>query len=124
MSPETALPGALLLVGFLLKLFIDRTASVADIILALLELPVDMAFLATSFVAGFSIANPTHASDGILTFCVYLAATVLVVVFWRRSRRYYTSDHLAKAGTIGALNCFLCVAGLVYSVALLTGGTP
>lgn len=121
MSTQIILPAIILLMAFLLKLFIDRTASVADVCLSLLELPVDIAFLAMSLIAGFTIANPDQASKGLITFAAYVVVAVLVVVFWRRSRRYFTTDKNFIAVFLGVLNTFVCVAGLVYAVWLLSG---
>src|SRR5690348_2591261 len=79
---QVTLPATLIVVAFLLKLFVDRLASVADVISAVLELPVDVAFLATTLVAGFAIARPSDAGLGVSLFTMYIAAAIVVVVLW------------------------------------------
>ena len=56
---EIWLPGCILVLAFVLKLFVDRVAGVPDFIAALIELPVDIAFLAISLVAAFTISPST-----------------------------------------------------------------
>jgi hypothetical protein len=120
MRPDILLPAIIVLMAFLLKLFVDRTASAADIFMSLLELPVDIAFLAISFVAGFTIANRTAASEGLTLFAVYVVVSVLVVVLWRRSRRAFTADKHLAAALLFVVNALVCVSGLVHAVRLLT----
>ncbi len=55
---SVGLPLAILVLAFLLKLFLDRRPNPADYAQAFLALPVDVAFLAISLVAGFCISRP------------------------------------------------------------------
>ena len=87
--------------------------------MAILELPVNIAFLAMSFVAGFTIANPARTSDGVITFCIYVAVSVIVVVCWRRSLRMFDTNRYLGTAILGSLNILLCVFGLVCAVRLL-----
>jgi hypothetical protein len=119
-SVQIGLPAAILLMAFLLKLFIDRTASNPDIIQALLELPVDVTFLAISLIAGFTISTPSRIQDGLLHFVIYLAGAILIVVLWRRSIRYFDSKRIFPTTIISILNFFLCIYGLLKAINLLT----
>ena len=119
-SADWTLPAIILAMAFLLKLFVDRTASSAEIFMSLLALPVDIAFLAISLVAGYTIANPAQVTDGLIIFAIYITIVVLVVVLWRRSDRAFTADKHLAAIICGLINAFVCVYGLVYAVQLIT----
>ena len=119
-SVQIGLPAAILLMAFLLKLFIDKTASNPDIIQALLELPVDVTFLAISFIAGFTISTPNRLQDGLLHFGFYLVGAILIVVLWRRSLRFFDSKRIWATISLGIFNFFLCAYGLLRAINLLT----
>ena len=63
--PAIALPAALLFVAYLLRLLVDHQVSLADLIEATIELPVEIAFLATSFVVAFTISTPLRVRESI-----------------------------------------------------------
>lgn len=115
------LPGAILFLAFILKLFIDRTVTLPDFIFAVFELPVDIAFLATTFVAAFIITNDGDVSSGVLSFIGYIIGSVFVVVLWRRSRLFFEHDKLLISGLVAASSYLMCGFGLIYAVGLLAG---
>lgn len=117
---DVVLPAILVLMAFILKIVVDRTATLPDLISATLELPVDMAVLATSFIISFTIASPKNSASGLLHFTVYIFSSILVVVLWRRSTKAFTADKLWLSLLLGALNYLLCLTGLWRSVALLS----
>lgn len=124
---EIALPGTILLLSFLLKLFVDRTATVPDFISAIFELPVDVAFLATSLIAAFtlSLSDKAKIGEGLISFVIYVVGAVLIVVLWRRSLRSFLSDKIWISFLLTGFGYLLCVYGLVYAVNLVTsGGRP
>lgn len=88
-SLDLAVPAALLLVTFLLKLFIDRRVEFPMFIAALCELPVEMGFLATSFIAAFTMASTEQTGIGFFLFVVYTLAVIVTVVLWRRSQHMF-----------------------------------
>nr|VFK31636.1 MAG: hypothetical protein BECKMB1821I_GA0114274_102537 [Candidatus Kentron sp. MB]VFK75861.1 MAG: hypothetical protein BECKMB1821H_GA0114242_10341 [Candidatus Kentron sp. MB] len=65
---EVIMSGILLAMTYLLKLFLDRSPSLPDAIVAILELPVDVVFFATSLIVGFSISNSDKSEEGIIWF--------------------------------------------------------
>lgn len=123
MIPQVLLPATLVALAFLLKLVVDRQFEAADFVMALLELPVDIAFLAMSLVVGFLIAGPADNADGLLAFIYYVIGAIVVVVLWRRSHNNFTRDKYRV--TIGqALGGYLvCLTGLVIAIRLLIGVT-
>lgn len=123
MNGAVLLPTAIVGLAFLLKLVVDRTAAVPDMVLALLELPVDIAFLALSFLAGAVISMPTAAADGLVLFIGYVVGSVLVVVLWRRSHRAFLEERWRHTTVQALLNYVLCVTALVVAIRVLTSGS-
>lgn len=119
---EIALPGVLLLSKFLLKLFIDRSASLPDFISAILALPVDIVFLTASLLAGHVISSTSNIKEGLVLFNGCLCLSLVIVFLWRRSDLHFTKDKYLAAATLGLLNITTATAALVYSLSLLTAG--
>lgn len=87
------LPIALVLMAFILKLFMDRSATAPLIIRSLYELPVDVMFLALSFTTAFTIADAMHMGTGMFHLYVFFIVALVAVVLWRRSILLFESDH-------------------------------
>lgn len=118
---EVALPGIILLMAFLLKLFIDRTAKLPDVIAAILELPVDVAFLATTLVAAFTISTKDAAANGLVAFAVYVIGAILIVVLWRRSHRSFEADAHLTSIVLAIASYIVCAIGLVNAISMIKG---
>jgi hypothetical protein len=118
--PQVVLPLVLIGLAFILKLVVDRTARLADLVSAVLELPVDVAFLATSLTAAFVIAKPSDAAKGLTMFASYIVGTVVTVFLWRRGQRQFEGEDFWWCVPIAAMNYVLCSAGLVSAVRLLS----
>ena len=97
---EIILPIALLALEFVLKLFIDRSATLPVLIRSVLELPVDISFLATSLIVAFTILSPSNSEEGLVRFVIYLIGTVLVIFGWRRSVAFFEQDHRWRAALL------------------------
>jgi|TARA_B100000315_G_scaffold214055_1_gene212351 hypothetical protein len=118
---EITLPGSILILAFVLKLFIDRTATAPELIAAMFELPVDIAFLATTLVAAFIISDQSGAGRGLVAFVIYVIGAVVVVVLWRRSHSLFIADRLWPAFGLSIIGYGLCAFGLFHAVGLLSG---
>lgn len=119
---EIALPGVLLLAKFLLKLVVDRSATLPDFISAILALPVDVVFLSASLLAGHVISSPSSPREGLVLFIGCICLSLVIVLLWRRSDGLFTKDKYLAAGILGLLNIGAATATLVYSLSLLTAG--
>ena len=119
---EIALPGALLLAKFLLKLIVDRSATLPDFISAILALPVDIVFLSASLLAGYAISSPHNVKEGLVLFIGCICLSLVIVFIWRRSDGQFTRDRYLAAATLGLLNVAAATATLVYSLSLLAAG--
>ncbi len=90
---EIVLPILLLLLAFILKLSIDRSIDVPNLIQAICELPVDMEFLSISFLIAYTIAKDADTSKG-LFFCIFfILIAVVVVILWRKCLKQFTKGN-------------------------------
>lgn len=120
MSASIVLPGILLLLAFFLKLAIDREVDIPNSIYAFLELPVDVLFLSTSFVAAFTIsAEPPNNELGFIYFASYLFVAAVVVFCWRKACKLFESGNHFGMGLLSLLNYLLCAACLVRAIQLV-----
>lgn len=118
-SLEIALPSTLLVLAFLLKLLIDRASTAPVFIQSLLELPVDIAFLAMSFVIAYTINAGDKADEGLLYFLIYIVASIIIVFFWRRSNSLFESDNFILTGMLTSINYLVSVSGIYIAVNLV-----
>lgn len=86
---EIILPITLLFLAFVLKLSIDRSIEVPNIIQAICELPVDMIFLSISFLIAYTISKQTDPSEGLFFTIAFIVIAVLTVILWRKSLRLF-----------------------------------
>lgn len=82
---QLILPSLLLLTGFLLKLLIGRGFDWPATIQSVCELPVDIIFLALSFIVAFTIANVDNQLLGLLYLFTGIPITIIIVSIWRVS---------------------------------------
>lgn len=120
MSASVALPGIILLLAFFLKLAIDREVDIPNSVYALLELPVDVLFLSTSFIAAYTIsAAPPDNQTGFIYFGSYLLVAAIVVFCWRKACKLFESGHHGWMFTLSTVNYILSAACLVRSIQLV-----
>lgn len=111
---------ALLFLRFVLKLFIDRRVTLLLFMDSMFELPVDIAFLATSFVVAFTIASPDNVDAGFAFFVAYVMCAVLVILCWRRSATLFEEEHQGWSAVLTVVNFAVSVSGLLMSITLIS----
>lgn len=122
-SLEIALPATLLVLAFLLKLMIDRSSTAPLLIQSLIELPVDIAFLAMSFLIAYTINAGEKVSEGLLLFLIYIVCSILIVFFWRRSSAMFDDDKLVVTGVLTSINYAASISGIYIAINLVMGIT-
>ena len=98
------LPIFLVILAFILKLFMDRSATWPLFIKSLYEVPVDVVFLALSFTTAFTIADVSNINKGICYFFISLIFSLIVVVLWRRATKLFEADSIIFSGLIFIVN--------------------
>lgn len=120
MGSEVVLPGILLALAFFLKLSIDREVDIPSAIYAFLELPVDILFLATSFIAAFTISSAqSNGEKGFIYFICYLLVAAFAVFLWRKACRLFEDGKIKTTIFISFINYLICVTSLIRAIQLV-----
>lgn len=120
MGADIVLPVILLVLAFFLKLSVDREVDIPNTIYALLELPVDVLFLATSFIVAFTIAaKPPETTLGFMYFGSYLLSAAVTVFVWRKACRCFEGGHIKTTLCISMLNYVFCATALVRAIQMI-----
>jgi len=117
---KITLPFVLILIAFLLKLFMDRNATLPLVIRSLFELPVNIVFLALSFTTAFTISDPANLSSGMCALYILFATALINVVLWRRSITLYERSIYFWSSTLFVANSTIAGFVLYKSVGLLS----
>lgn len=92
MNIDIILPCAIIGLAFVLKLTVDRSTTTPDLITSILELPVDIMFLAISLMVGLVIAPTDSENHFAIYLLVLIILAVLVVLFWRKAAKLYEAN--------------------------------
>lgn len=112
-------PGSVLLLKFIFKLTIEQEVKTADASKALLNFPLDLAFLAFSFAAAILYAvPPTEINAGSVKsmFGILISAIVvlaLITLTCKKSDRAYTLENLKMAAVLAVFSYVLAGAVLI-----------
>jgi hypothetical protein len=115
------LPILLVLLAFLLKLLVDRSATTPLVVQSIYELPVSIMFLALSFATAFTITSTSNVSSGMTHSYLFLIAAILSVVMWRRSLLLFERDHKLWSVVLFFFNFAIVSYCLIVSIQLVTG---
>ena len=105
--------------SFILKMSIDRNVDLPASIYALLELPVDVFVLATSFIAAYTISAPENFEKGIVHFGCYILFICLTVLIWRKSCKCFEQHSYGLVIGLVAVNYIMCIIALLKSIELV-----
>jgi hypothetical protein len=122
---DVVLPIAMVAMAFILKLFMDRSATTPLIIRSLYEVPVDVVFLALSFTTAYTIANLSNVSTGMCHLYIFFIVALIAVVLWRRSILLFEGNHQSWSAVLFVVNG--SVSGYILYKAInliVTKGTP
>lgn len=118
---DVVLPIALVAMAFILKLFMDRSATAPLIIRSLYEVPVDVMFLALSFTTAYTIADLSHVGLGMCHLYVFLIVALVAVVLWRRSLLLFEREHRFWSAVLFTINGAAAGYVLFRAINLLAG---
>lgn len=115
---EIILPVSLLFLAFILKLSIDRSIETPNMIQSICELPVDMIFLAISFLVAYTISNPSNPNNGLFYTISFIGLAVINVILWRKSLKLYDNGNWRWI-LLFLLNTTLSVLAIIQSMTVL-----
>lgn len=119
---NTILPIALVVIAFIMKLFMDRSATLPLIIRSLYEVPVDVIFLALSFTTAYTITDTSHVTVGMFYLYIFLIAALIIVVLWRRSIVLFELNHRFWSALLFVFNGSIAGYGLYKAINLVITG--
>lgn len=114
------LPLALLVLSAFLRLFIDRRVGKLEFKETLCEVPVDLIFLAMSFVLAFIVANPfpEEQATGLFTIIVFVIMSIITVVLRKRTIELAPSPKVSWYFLL-ILNFAMSMTALFVSIKIL-----
>lgn len=114
------LPIALLVLSALLRLLIDRQVGKQEFIETLCEVPVDLIFLAMSFILAFIVAKPNleRQATGLSTLILFVILSFVIALLRRRTINDASSPNWRWAARL-TLNFLLSLTALVSSIIIL-----
>ncbi|WP_337910571.1 hypothetical protein [Vibrio cholerae] len=116
---DVILPSIILGMSFILKMSIDRNVDLPASIYAVLELPVDVFVLATSFIAAYTISSPEHFEYGITQFALYIFLVCVAVLIWRKSCKCFENSCYVWVGVLATVNYGICIYALKKAIELV-----
>lgn len=78
-----ALPLGIVVMSFFLKIFVNRETSAPNIVVGILEIPVDIAFVSMSLTVAYSISNRGNGISATSWLCACFLISILAVIVWR-----------------------------------------
>lgn len=121
---DIVLPIALVIMAFLLKLFMDRSATVPLIIHSTYEIPVDVIFLTLSFTTAYTISMPANIGEGMCNLFVFLIVSLINIVLWRRSIHLFEQDHKYWSAFLFVINASISGYSLYRAILLVVTEVP
>jgi chromate transport protein ChrA len=83
---DLILPCMLVVIAFLLKLVVDRSVEASNTIQAIIELPVDIIFLALTFSVAYTLTKTENQADGLFYGFVGIAFAIIIVLIWKKAQ--------------------------------------
>lgn len=87
------LPGLLVMIAFLLKLVVDRSVEIPNTIQAVIELPVDIVFLALTFSVAYTLTRSENQASGLFYAFVGIAFAIVIVLVSKKTQKLFISDN-------------------------------
>jgi hypothetical protein len=112
-------PLILLGLQFLLKLVVFERPGPARVWESLIQVPVDVAFLAVSFLAASVIVPSPSIVAKVVLFLLYLGLTALTITLWKGAPADLNRGAIKRAAGLTILNFAITLTMLVGSIAVL-----
>lgn len=117
-------PVVLLLLQFAMKLWIGEGISGLATWRQLLQSPVEIGFLALSFVASLVISSPTRANPAFVTCLIFFVLLFASILIWKLSPIALNARDIKISFALFALNSAITIPMLVFSINMLVEGRP
>jgi hypothetical protein len=119
---DYALPGSVIALKFLFRLSVGQEVKKVDLFKAILNFPVDLAFLAVSFAAIIlpymqsRPVNPISTKEVMLWFALYIVAAFVVTIFTKSSDKAFVLEKNGVAFLFSLPAYFLSILVITLSL--------
>lgn len=110
------LPAIILFLAFSLKFCINRSLKIPDLVKAIYELPVDIVFLAISFLAAHAISLTTSKADALILCIGLIAFSIVNILLWTISTNLFYKKYTKWSIALTSLNYFTTISILILVI--------
>lgn len=118
-----ALPFALVALGVFFKLVVGQTVTLDAVVRVLFEFPVDILFLAISFLVASAMIEPKDLAIELISLLSGIIPVMIGILVWRHSNNLYSNNKFVFAFLFTFFNLFVSFAFLIWSILVLTQET-
>lgn len=120
-SAPWVVPIVLFLLQTSLKLLTAESFVGNKLWAAILQSPVEIGFLALSFMATILVSDPSKVIPAIVSCFGYLLVLLISITIWKASPTSSKKEDIIKSSLLGFLNFSITLPMLVFSILMLTG---
>ncbi|MBY6135130.1 hypothetical protein KUV61_04775 [Nocardioides marinus] len=119
MNLDLVLPISVIALAFTVKLFVDRSTSLPDFVASILELPVDIMFLAISLMVGLAIASADGENEHTIYLILLIILAIIVVGLWRKSAMFFENEHFKMSVGLAVASYTISVTSVVATIKMI-----
>lgn len=116
----TILPTLLVVLAFSYKIVVDKRFTLPDFIERLIEMPVEIVFLAGGFLIAFVLQDAANHEFGLLCLFLGIFVTMFVFILSKRAQEEFLRDNTRRCASLAIFSFLPSLFTYVFSVNLLT----
>lgn len=113
------LPLILVLMAFILKLVVDKEVDLPSSIQAIIELPIDLIFLAITFYVATILSNSSIQNEGLLYSFIGLFISIIVVLISKKCSKLFINKRTKTWLLLLLFNIMVSSFSIIHAVGLL-----
>lgn len=113
------LPLILVFMAFILKLVVDKEVDFPSSILAIIELPIDLIFLAITFYVATILSNSSIQNEGLLYSFIGLFVSIIVVLISKKCSKLFINKQTKSWLSWLLINIMVSSFFIINAVGLL-----
>ena len=113
------LPLILVLMAFILNLVVDKVVDLPSSIQAIIELPIDLIFLAITFYVATILSNSSIQNEGLLYSFIGLFISIIVVLISKKCSKLFINKRTKTWLLLLLFNIMVSSFSIIHAVGLL-----
>ena len=113
------LPLILVLMAFILTLVVDKEVDLPSSIQAIIELPIDLIFLAITFYVATILSNSSIQNEGLLYSFIGLFISIIVVLISKKCSKLFINKRTKTWLLLLLFNIMVSSFSIIHAVGLL-----